>query len=124
MATETKGMKLAITSSDEIYSLMKFLNELEDLHKYELQHKYLKNVDLSDFEILKNFDSTDPEQFLSDVLRHLSNIHFQRILWNADTMLKNCADLEKDTLDFHPDIKKGLELLEALEEKNKAKTES
>lgn len=108
-------MKLAITNTNEILSLLRILNELEDLHKHELQHKYLKDVDLSQFEILKNFDNSDPEQFLSEVLRHLSNIHFQRILWNADTLLNHCADLEQDTLDYHPNIKKGLELLEQQE---------
>lgn len=109
-------MKVAITTHEEISSLMKFLSELETLYKYELKHYHFEDIDLSDYEILQKFDNTNPEQFLSDVLEHLSEIHFQRILTNADTLLTNCADLEKDTLDFSPDIKKGLELLEALEE--------
>lgn len=33
-------------------------------------------------------------------------------------MLSNFADLDKETLDFHPDIKRGLELLE-LQKKGK-----
>jgi hypothetical protein len=112
MPTETKGMKLAITSSEEILSLLKLLNELEGLYKYDLVNKYLSNCDLSEFEIIKDFNQDNPEEFLEEVLKAISNIHFQRILWNADTMLRNCADLEKYTLDFSPEIKRGLELVE------------
>lgn len=118
MPTKKVGLKLAITSTEEISSLMRFLNELEDLYKYDLNKNYLKNCDLSGFKIIKSFDKTSPELFLEDVLKHLSNIHFQRILWNADTMLINCADLTLDTLEFHPDIKRGLELIE-LQKKGK-----
>ena len=117
MPTVTKTMKLAITSSEEILSLIKILNELTDLHSC-LNTEYLENVDLSKFKILKNFDTNNAEKFLEQILNHLGDIHHLRILWNADALLKNAADLAKDTLDFHPDIKRGLELLE-LQKKGK-----
>lgn len=120
MATKTVGMKLAITSEEEILSLLRILNELESLWKYDLQQSYLKDIDLSEYEILKGFDKSDPEEFLSDLLKYLYEIHHSRILWNCDTMLKNCADLELDHLDFNPDIKRGLELVE-LEKENRLK---
>jgi hypothetical protein len=43
------------------------------------------------------------------VFYHLSETHFQRILWNADTLLYNCADLESDTLDLNKDIKDAID---------------
>lgn len=112
MPSTKKQMKLAITSSKEIMSLLTYLNELEGLYKYDFKNNHLINCDLSEFEILKKFEKNCPEEFLEDVLKYLSNIHFQRILWNANTLLINCADLSKDTLDFNSDITRGLELLE------------
>ena len=120
MSTKTHGMKLAITSSEEILSLMQFLNDLINL-KEDLQSKEPSDIDFSEYQVLGKsffFSKENHEDLLDSILSSLDNIHFQRILWNADTMLLNCADLSQDTLDFSPDIKRGLELLE-MEKQNK-----
>lgn len=106
------GLKLAKTSEKEIDSLFAILNEAEWL-KRELQNNFLEDIDFSEFEIMQSFDKENTEQFLTDLVSHLSSIHFQRILFNCQTLLDNCADPDLDTLDFNKDIKRGLELLEA-----------
>ncbi len=105
-------LKLAKTSQAEIDSLFAILNEAEWLKK-ELQNNFLEDIDFSEFEIMQSFDRENTEQFLTDFVSHLSSIHFQRILFNCQTLLDNCADPDLDTLDFNKDIKRGLELLEA-----------
>jgi len=104
-------MRLAKTNHEEIDRLQSALNEVEWLHK-ELKNTDFEDVDFSEFEIMSKFDKTKPEAFLGDLVHHLAAIHFQRILWNCKTLLDNCADPELSHLDFNPDIKAGLELLE------------
>lgn len=116
MPTETHQMKMAITSKEEILSLMKILNEISDLYRYELKYKNLEDIDLSEFEIMKDFNSRDYETFIENLFRHLEGIHHQRILCNADIMLSNCADLSLTHLDFNPKIKAGFEAIELLKE--------
>jgi hypothetical protein len=116
MPTETHGMKMAITNHGEINSLMVILNEISDLYRYELKYKNLEDIDLSEFEIMKNFNSSDYETFIENLFRHLEGIHHQRILWNADLMLSNCADLSLSHLDFNAKIKAGFEAIELLKE--------
>lgn len=103
-------MLLAKTNHEEIDRLQSALNEVEWLSK-ELKNKCFEDVDFSEFEIMSKFDNTDLEQFLSDLVHHLSSIHFQRILWNCKTLFDNCADPDLSYLDFNQDIKKGLELI-------------
>lgn len=107
-------LKLAKTSQAEIERLLDALNEVEWLAK-ELGRSHLSGIEFDgeDYPMLSKFDKNDPEMFLEQLARHLSGIHFQRILWNALTLLENCADPDLDTLDFNKDIKRGLELLEA-----------
>lgn len=118
---DAMGMKVAKTSTEEILSLLRPLNELEWLHK-ELQRKDFENVEWEDYEILGTMGTNasrgldlaterDPVFFIEDLVRHLSKIHFQRILLNCDTLLNHCADPDAETLEFNADIKKGLELL-------------
>lgn len=108
-------MKLASTSEKEIMSLFHVLNEIESVTKY---NEDVLELDNEDFPILSKFDNSNYEYFLNDLMSYLSGIHFQRILWNCITMLNNCTDLTKDTLEFHPDIEKGLELLKESQKKN------
>jgi hypothetical protein len=107
-------LKLAKTSQAEIERLLDALNEVEWLAK-ELVRSHLSDIEFDgeDYPMLSKLDKNDPEIFLEQLARHLSGIHFQRILWNALTLLENCADPDLDTLDFSKDIKRGLELLEA-----------
>lgn len=103
-------MKLAKTSHEEIDTLFNVLNEVGWLHK-ELKHTDFEDIDFSEFEILSKFDK-NPEDFLKELVRHLASINFQRIIWNCRTLLDNCADPNLSHLDFSPEIKAGLELLE------------
>jgi hypothetical protein len=116
-------MKVTKTNTKEIQSLHKVLNELEWLHK-EMQHTLFEDVDWSDFEVLSKLglvkdrgldlaEDRTAEFFVEDLVQHISKIHFQRILTNLETLLDNCADPDQKTLDFNPNIKKGLELLQA-----------
>ena len=104
-------MRLAKTNHEEIHRLQSALNEVEWLHK-ELKNTDFEDIDFSEFEIMSKFDKSTPAAFLSDLVHHLAAIHFQRILLNCETLLDNCADPELSHLDFNPDIKAGLELLE------------
>jgi len=105
-------LRVAKTSEKEIDSLFAILNEAGSLKK-ELEHNFLEDIDFSEFEIMKSFNRENEEGFLTDFVRHLSSIHFQRILFNCQTLLDNCADPDSDTLDFNKDIKRGLVLLNA-----------
>lgn len=90
---------------------MNALNEVEWLSK-ELKNTDFEDVDFSEFDIMSKFDKSNPSAFLTDLVRHISAVHFQRILWNCSTLLDNCADPDLSHLDFNKDIKVGLELLE------------
>ena len=105
-------MKLAITNEKEIMSLFDILKEIESIDKY---NENALDLNTDEYPILSELDNTNEEYFLYELINRLSSIHFYRILWNLLVLLENCADLTKDTLDFNPDIKKGLELLEKTE---------
>lgn len=106
----THTMKLAKTSKEEINALNEVLNEVEWLHK-ELHRSDFDSVAWEDFDILGKFRLNSPEEFLEDLVAKLSGIHFHRILMNCMAMLDHCADPDQDTLEYNPDIAKGLELL-------------
>jgi hypothetical protein len=109
-------MKVTKTDTEEISTLHSVLNEMEWLHK-ELQRTDFEAIDWEDFELLQNLGidqsslKRDPVIFIEDLVQYISNIHFQRILFNLQTLLDNCADPEARTLEYNADIKKGLELL-------------
>ncbi|MEH0154007.1 hypothetical protein V6R21_07645 [Limibacter armeniacum] len=107
-------MKIAITSEKEIFTLNDFLTELENL-KDELYYHDFDRLELDEsFKVLSKIkaSSEDAEEFLKKICDKIDEIPFTKILFNCVTMLQNCADLTQTTLDFHPNIKKGLELLE------------
>lgn len=103
-------MKVAKTNPEEILSLLRPLNELEWLRK-DLGRMELADVEWDDYELLGQLRHSDPEEFLTDLVRLLTDIHFQRILLNCEVLLNHCADPNAETLEFNADIKKGLELL-------------
>jgi hypothetical protein len=111
-------MKVTKTNTKEIQRLFKVLNEMEWLHK-ELQHSFIGSVEWDEFEVLSKMGrrneagEIDLESFLTDLVAYTSRIHFQRILTNLETLLDNCADPDQKTLEFNPNIAKGLELLQA-----------
>ena len=112
-------MKLAKTNEGEIAKLSAVLNELEQITQHCNHEDYedFKSEIQGDEEFfpvsakyVKEHDSF--QSFWMTMMRHLCSIHFQRILWNCSSLLENCADPNMSHLDFKPDIKKGLELLE------------
>lgn len=118
MASTTRTMKLARTSEEEVNTLLSILNEVEQFAD-DLKTYNFEDICLGDYPTLKKFDADTPETFLEDLVRYISGIHFSRILWNTLTMLNNCADLSKNTLEFSPEITKALELVEFTAAKKK-----
>lgn len=111
-------MKLAVTNTEEIRELMAICNEVEDLKDK------LDMYDLEDVEIEEEYsprlhkifkDADDNRDILYGISNLFNGVHFQRILWNCDVLLENCADPNSDHVDFKPDIKKGFQLLETQE---------
>ena len=108
----THTMKVCKTTDKEIDSLFNILNEVEWLSD-ELKRVELEDVDYEDFEIFgKHIRTGDAETMLKDLVDHLAGIHFQRILTNLQVLLDNCADPDQRTVEFNPNIKQGLELLQ------------
>lgn len=111
-------MKVAKTNTDEILSLMRLLNEVEMLHK-DLRLYNLDSIEWDEYDELSKMGQCDDdgefnaERFVEDLARAFSNIHFQRILMNCDVLLQHCAHPDETTLEYNPNIAKGLELLQA-----------
>jgi hypothetical protein len=110
-------MRLSKTTEKEIDSLMDLLIEVERFHDND-RFNNLSNIDWSEYEILSKFDHENYETMFDDLIKHISNIHFKRILSNCTTLLENCADPNLDYLEFNPDIKMGLELLKTQKKDN------
>lgn len=113
-------MKLAITNEEEIKSLMDLCNEIESFSKQLSVNNY-DEINLEDdkdfytvlYPLWKYSDRI--ETFMSEVFNQFDIVHFRKILWNCSTLLENCADPSLSYLDFNPDIKAGLEILETNE---------
>ncbi len=108
-------MKVGKTSEKEISELFNFMNELSWLAD-EFRTGEFEHIDWNEFDILKTFDREDPNQFMSDLARYAKSLFYERVLTNCQVLLDNCADPNERTLEFNPDIKKGLELLESQKE--------
>jgi hypothetical protein len=105
-------MKVAKTNDEEISRLNALLNEVEWLSKEFRSGSDFSDIDWEDYEQLCKLPKDDAEEFLKVLCHTIAGNHFQRILFNCSTLLDNCADPNLDHLDFNPDIKAGLELLE------------
>ena len=105
-------MKVAKTNDEEITRLNTLLNEIEWLSKEFRSGSDFSDIDWDDYEQLSKLPKDDVEEFLKVLCHTIAGNHFQRILFNCSTLLENCADPNLDYLDFNPDIKAGLELLE------------
>ena len=105
-------MKLAKASDEEIQEFYNLLSEIEQLQKEEKSY-YLEDIDFSEFEILGPIwkECENEKEFWKAVSYAVVGHHFQRILFNLTTLMENCADPNSSTFDFHPDIKRGLELI-------------
>lgn len=124
-------MKLGITSRVEIRELMDFLIELKNLHSAdysvtEILASYQDEdeaiIDIDDFNANYPFMSQifngaiDMEDVVDGISLLADTIPFQRILWNCDALLVNCADLSEDVdiLDFPPRIHTAFNAVELL----------
>jgi len=113
-------MKLAATNPTEIIALIRFLNELNNFRKEHQPFNYEDLViDEQDYPLISKSKKECDEmgintmgELLINVLEHLDNIHYLRILWNCDTLFKNCADQTSDTLEFSKDLQEAMEKAE------------
>lgn len=100
----------------------KALNELECIGKYYKSEEVVDVVreNKDDFEVLSKFELSDSEEFLRSICNYVYGIRHGCVMFNLFTLMDNCADPNLDHLDFKPDLKRGLELLE-LEKSGKLK---
>lgn len=105
-------MKITRVTEEEISEFNTLLSDIEWLSKEFSSGKDLSEIDLDDYEVLSNLSKDDAELFLKSVCEKIACSPFKRILFNCMTLLDNCADPSSDTLEFNPDIKAGLELLD------------
>lgn len=116
MATKTRKvrMKLAKANEREIANLCNILNDIEqladDLNKYGFE-----SVDFSEYQVLKRVNNCDPEEMLLKLCREIKSTYWQKILFNCETLLENCADPDSTTLEFNAEILKGFRLIELSE---------
>ena len=110
-------MKLAISTEKEIDSINNFLRECSWLSD-EFKRSDFEDLDFEEFEIFKNFDKDDASAFLSNLVRHTKNIFWEKMIFNLQTLLDNCADKSLDFLDFNAEIKRGFKAVELLKEIN------
>lgn len=106
-------MQISKTSHEQIKTVSDFLHELSWLND-DLKNKAFNYLDLSEYTILKDFDTNDCEEFLHSVCFHAKQLFYEKVLMNCATMLDNCADPNLEVLDFNPEIKAGFEAIELL----------
>ncbi len=113
MSEKKVGLRVARVTNEEIQTLRNLLNELDSYGRY-YQFQDLKDVikDKSDdFPVLKDI-SLMSDDLAEGIATYVSRIRWEMVLFNLDVLLDNCADLEKDTLEFSPRLSRALELLE------------
>lgn len=106
-------MKLAKSRPEEIRHISTLLKECSWLSK-ELRNYELEDVDFSEFELLKDYDATDPNTFLHSLLNEIKALYFEKAIWNLETLLVNCADPELDVLEFNKEIIAGQDAVQLL----------
>ncbi len=114
MATETVHMKVARATEKEIDNVRDLLNEIASLDQ-DFQHQYYFdaiNENKEDFPLLSKIVTDDRDDFIDNLARLVNNTFYDKVLFNLNTLMENCADMNADTLEFNERITKGLELLE------------
>ena len=111
MEKTTHTIKVGKSTENEIKEISSLLQECTWLSK-EMRFKELANIDFEGFEILNKFDESNAEDFLQSLVDRISRLFYEKAIMNLYVLLDNCADKDLDYLDFNPEIKKGLELLE------------
>lgn len=116
------GMTVARATDKEIKQVNDFLNELENIGRYNRGEEVIDVIkeDTKYFKVLSALDCSDAESLLRDICNYVDGIRHSCVMFNLFTLMDNCADLESDTLDFNPTLKRGLELVE-LEKQGKLK---
>ena len=118
-------MTVGRSSEDEYWGLNRYLQILE--HVSENMYDYVEPSEIVE-SILEDFgesdemerlridrlDTTDWHSFFSDLLALAGATHYPRVIFNLDTLMNNCADLNDDTLNFNKDISDALELSEKI----------
>jgi hypothetical protein len=107
------GMKVSKARPKEIAEMRQILREVGWLHK-DFERADLESVDFREYEVFgRQIRVSDSEALMKDLVGYLDGLHHEKILMNLEVALDNCADPDEDVLEFNPNIKKGLELLQA-----------
>ena len=113
-------MKLALATEKEYDKLWAYMRELKDLtEQIHNQLHHWDNLDVlkldeGDFPVLSKFSTNNTLQFICNLCDEFEALNFAKVMFNAVTIFQNCADENQDVLDFKPNIKNGLELLEEI----------
>lgn len=120
MAEKTQGLRMATATKDDIKRLYLLYNVLENLGKYNATSM----DDFDHFEedekrqikrIFNEDDEIDSEELISYL--HGLTWGFHRVVMGFEVLFDNCCDPTIDHLDWKPEIKKQLDLIEAIGEK-------
>jgi hypothetical protein len=117
--SEVVRMQLSKAELEEVDQLWSFLSELE--HLGSIMRFGFKKPSQDDFEIFK-FEEGDREDIEEKILNQIfafvsEKSRYQCIMFNLDTLLRNCANPNNDVLEFKPAIANGLDLLEKVSDK-------
>jgi len=114
MPTTKHTLKVARATKEEIDKVRDILNEIASLDNY-FSHEYYDEAikdNKDDFPFLSKILTDDRDDFITSLVRLINNISHEKVIFNLDVLMDNCADLSADTLEFNKHITKGLELLD------------
>ncbi|MNH08340.1 hypothetical protein D3C79_677530 [compost metagenome] len=113
MATTTHKMTLAKAKETEIRRFSDILQEINWLSQSFRDVEEIETIDWEEFPIIAKAAQkcTDPAILLKTICYLIGGSPFEKLLWNLEVLLENCADPDLDHLDFNKDIKEGLTLL-------------
>lgn len=120
MSQETKTVQMTVrrVSFDEITKINDFMNDVQELSK-ELDWKN-KVDDWEDYPSLKFLKGLDLDnEAFQRLINHFNYLPYGVAIFNLQTLLENCADLDCKHLDFSPKIQKGFAAAELLEKISK-----
>jgi hypothetical protein len=123
MAEEKHGIKMASASKDDIKRLYLLNNVLENLGKYNATCMAdFDHFEEDEKEHLKRIFDTDGEIDCDELISYLYGLTwgFHRVVMGFQVLFDNCCDPTLDHLDWKPELKKQLDLIEAIGEKLRA----
>jgi hypothetical protein len=121
-------MRLTRTTFDEVSRLWKFLSEIDLLSQVTSDGYYSVAEAISDEEISEDdltilriengCDEGIERSILKQIFSFISgDSRYQCAMFNLDTLLRNCVDLDSDALEFSHAIRNGLDMLEKASKK-------